>query len=262
MSPLNEQDAQFARQQLAQACDKIEHLLHGLLDSKTRIAEQVHTIRKLGKSLRGGFSLFLLGKNAAIEIQAIGRMLAGPRDAVSHFSTWHKLAWTEASAAAIDGLLDQQTHSAARRPPPASIAWCIARVAIARQQLLDLPPENLCAQLNHGLHKLRNKVSTRTHNLNLHSEHNFHDARKALKAYHGALSFLPEGRIPLNPKTAELPELLGDENDLSTLSHWLNAHGFTEKLVPTLWLKLQQTRHNLRQSIILEIALIDSPDTP
>ena len=44
MSHLNEQDARFAREQLAKGCDTMERLLHGLLDTKGRIAEQVHAI--------------------------------------------------------------------------------------------------------------------------------------------------------------------------------------------------------------------------
>ena len=120
MAAPSEDHARFAREQLASGCDTMARLLVGLIDSKGRVAEEVHAIRKLGKSLRGGFSLFRLGKSSAKEIQAIGRLLSGPRDAVSRLNTWHKLAWNDdaSATAAIVGLLDQQTHTAARRPPP------------------------------------------------------------------------------------------------------------------------------------------------
>ncbi|MES2439533.1 MAG: CHAD domain-containing protein [Verrucomicrobiota bacterium] len=251
MISLSDEDARFASEQLSRGCSTMEQLLNGLLDSKGRVAEEVHAIRKLGKSLRGGFSLFQL-RNSAKEIQVIGRLLSGPRDAVSRLSTWGKLAWDEDAAAssAILGLLDQQTHSAARRPPPETIAWCLERVRAARQNLLDLPPGNLPDLLAKGAKKLGKQVTKRCKNLDHNGEEDFHDARKALKAYLGAIGFLREGSVRLDPGMTELAEILGDENDLATLSVWLEEHGFTENFVPTLWLKLGDSRHKLRKQAI------------
>ncbi len=228
----------------------MERLLSGLIDSKGRVAEEVHAIRKLGKSLRGGFSLFRLGKSSAKEIQAIGRLLSGPRDAVSRLSTWHKLGWEEdaAAAAAVAGLLDQQTHSAARRPPPETITWCLARVTAARKNLAELPLENLPERLELGLKKLAKQVAKRCRSLDHRSKEDFHDARKALKAYLGALAFLPEGSVAPDPRMFELTELLGDENDLGTLSSWLDEHGFTMDFVPGLWQRLTESRRTLREN--------------
>ena len=252
MNPLSHEIATFAREQLVGGCDQMDRNLNGLLDSKGRIAEEVHTIRKLGKSLRGGFSLFRLRKTSALDIQVIGRLLSGPRDAVSRMNTWNKLAWENdtTAKAAIVGLLDQQTHSAARRPPPETIAWCIERVVAARQNLLDLPSEDLPDRLTHGLKNLRKQVSKRCRNLHHVAEEDFHDARKALKAYLGALGFLPSEWLKLDPKMAALSEILGDENDLATLAGWLVEHGFTKKFVPMLWKKLEESRKHLRDLAI------------
>ena len=256
MSAPNEQDAQFAREQLASGCDTMERLLLGLLDSKGRVAEEVHAIRKFGKSLRGGFSLFRLGESSAKEIQAIGRLLSNSRDAVSRLNTWKKLAWEDdaSATAAIAGLLDQQTHSGARRPPRETIDWCIGRVAAARKNLRELPPENLADQLALGLGKLGKQVAKRCRKLDHRGEEDFHDARKALKAYLGALGFLPEGSVALDPKITELSELLGDENDLGTLSEWLAEHGFTDHFVPGLWGKLKDSRRKLRKRAMRDAA--------
>ncbi len=256
MSLPTEDDARFAREQLASGCDTMERLLLGLIDSKGRVAEEVHALRKLSKSLRGGFSLFRLGKSSAKEIQAIGRLLSGPRDAVSRLNTWHKLGWKmEPSAtAAITGLLDQQTHSAARRPPPETVAWCIERVTAARNNLAALPAENLSERLDLGLNKLARQVAKRCRNLDHRSEEDFHDARKALKAYLGALGFLPEGSVALDPKMFELAELLGDENDLATLSNWLDEHGFTTDFVAGLWHRLTEARQKLRKRALRDAA--------
>jgi hypothetical protein len=260
MTSLGPDDARFASEQLAEGCETIAALLNGLLDSKGRVAEEVHAIRKLGKSLRGGFFLFRLGKTSAKEIQAIGRLLSGPRDAVSRLNTWNKLEWKDdaPAAAAIFGLLEQQTHSAARRPPPDTIAWCLERVAAAQKNLQELPEEDLLDRVSTGLAKLDKKVAKRCRKLDHRAEEDFHDARKALKAYLGALAFLPKDAVTLDPAMLELPELLGDENDLSTLSAWLEEHGFTADFVPGLWKKLKDCRHQLRKQAIRDAAQLVS----
>lgn len=231
----------------------MERLLHGLLDSKGRVGEEVHAIRKLGKSLRGGFSLFRL-KDSADEIQAIGRLLAESRDAVSRLNTWQKLGWNDdpTVASAVHGLLDQQTHSAARRPPPEMIAWCVARVSIARQALTDLPAGDLETTLARGLNKLYQQVRKRCLHLNHRDETHFHEARKALKAYLGALDFLPEGTVTPEPEMAAIADLLGDENDIATLSDWLTDHGFTPKFAPSLWQSLKDHRRKLQKQAVAD----------
>jgi len=258
MNRPSEDNARFASEQLARGCETMEHLLNGLTDSKGRVAEEVHTIRKLGKSLRGGFALFRLGRTSAKEIQAIGRLLSGPRDATSRLSTWTKLAWQgdATTVAAIAGLLDQQTHSAARRPPPATIAWCVERVAAARKNLAELPPEELAERIDGGLKKLRKRMARRCRRLHHRNHEDFHETRKALKAYLGALGFLPDGTLTPPSEMLELPELLGDENDLGTLSTWLDAHGFTERFAPLLWEELEASRHKLRKKAIRDAAAL------
>ena len=260
VTSLSEKDARFACEQLTSGCDLMERLLSGLLDSKGRVAEEVHAIRKLGKSLRGGFSLFRLGKTSAREIQAVGRLLSGPRDAVSRLNTWNKLGWDDdaAATAAIAGLLDQQMHSLARRPTPETVTWCVARVLGARRNLDELPAENLVERIATGLDKLEKQVLKRCRNLDHRGEEDFHDARKALKAYLGALGFLPHGQVTPGPRMLELPEILGDENDLATLSTWLEEHGFTADFVPTLWRKLNASRLKLRKQAMRDSARLVS----
>ncbi len=252
-------DARFARDQLAAGCENMAKLLGGLLDSKGRIAEEVHAIRKLGKSLRGGFALFRL-KHASREIQAIGRLLSGPRDAVSRLKTWnlHVAGEMDTVAAAIAGLLDQQTHSAARRPPAETVSWCLERVAEARKALAELPEENLDATVLVSLKKLGKQVRKRCLSLDQRAEEEFHDARKALKAYLGAVGFLPAKTIPIDPKMAEIAELLGDENDIATLSEWLENHGFTGNFAPSQWKLLTKKRRKLQKRVIADSASLFS----
>ena len=261
MTPPTEAGARFASEQLATGCDTMVRLLNGLIDSKGRVAEEVHAIRKLGKSLRGGFTLFRLGKSSAKEIQVIGRLLSGPRDAVSRFSTWRKLAWEGeiSTTAAIYQLLEQQTHSAARRPPAETISWCVERVAKARNHLQELPADTLAARMEVGMEKLGKQVVKRCRKLDRDGEHRFHDARKALKAYLGAFGFLPEGAITHDPTMAELAEILGDENDLATLSSWLEEHGFTADFVPDLWVRITETRNLLQSRAMVDSAKLVTP---
>lgn len=257
MSSLTHQDALFACQQLISGCEKMEHLLVSLLDANDSVGEEIHAIRKLGKSLRGGFCLFRI-KPAAAEIQAIGRLLSGPRDAVSRLKTWRKLEWSADPkvAAAIAALLEQQTHLAASRPPKETIDWCTERAAAARQSLLDLSEDALDITIEKGLKRLKKQVRKRCLNLDPREAEDFHDARKSLKAYLGALVYLPEGAVVLHPKISQLAELLGDENDLATLSCWLIEHGFTDKFAPDLCKLIAARRHQLQKHVADDAKLL------
>lgn len=248
----------LARERLAADCMKMKSLLEALLDSKGRVAEEIHAIRKLGKSLRGGFVLFSLGKSAAREIQAIGRLLSGPRDAVSRLNTWNKLGWVgdPALSAAISGLLDQQTHSAARRPPPETVAWCLSRVDAALAELQDLPARHLPERIAKGLAKLEKRTFTRCRKLERQGDEDFHEARKAVKALLGAIGFLPDLSADAQPILHELAELLGDENDLTTLSVWLASHGFTRRFAPELWETLGTSRERLQRKVMKDAILL------
>lgn len=247
-----EEDARFASEQLATGCEALERQLQALFAQSETVAQQIHAIRKLGKSLRGGFCLFRLGKAPNKEIQAIGRLLSGSRDAVSRLSTWRKLDWQEdpSAAAAIVGLLEQQTGSAERQPRPETLSWCVERAKAAREHLHKLPAENLAERISFGVEKLQKQVVKRARRLDPDSEEDFHDLRKALKAYLGALAFLPGHAGKRNPIMEEMAELLGDENDLSTLSIWLSAHGFTPEFVPGLWKALNKSQAKLRKRVM------------
>ncbi len=256
----NEKDARFAHEKLIACCDAMKHLLLGLQCPKGPVVDDIHAIRKLGKSLRGGFSLFGLSATSAREIQAIGRLLSGPRDAVSRFSTWQKLDWNEdhSAASAITGLLEQQAHAAALSPPAETISWCTERLDAATKNLQQVAATTLSDDLARSLSKLHRKLSKRCRKLELNGKEEFHDARKALKAYLGAIGFLPEGRIPLDPKITELAEILGDENDLTTLSAWLESHGFTRHFVPSLWNAITKAHRKFRKQAICDVAALAS----
>lgn len=245
--------AEEARGRLLADCQRMKGLLGGLLDSHGRVADEVHAIRKLGKSLRGGLYLFRLEGTAVREIQAIGRLLSGPRDAVSRQNTWRKLEWNEdqACAAAISGLLDVYVQSAARRPPQAALDWCLARVDEACVSLQSIPQADLPDRMEEGIKKLRKKLRRRAKRLDHRAEEDFHEARKAVKAWLGVLALLPEGSVATSREASELAEILGDENDLATLSAWLEAHGFTDHFTPDLWHRIGTHRLEFQKRAVL-----------
>jgi hypothetical protein len=151
-----------------------------------------------------------------------------------------------AACTAIAGLLEQQTHSAARRPPPEAIDWCAARVDAACVELLALPEDPLAGRCGEGLDKLRKKLRKRFKDLDHGREEDFHEARKALKAWLGALGFLPDRSPAADSLPLKLADWLGDENDLATLGIWLVEHGFTDCFVPDLWQCLSAERRRLQ----------------
>ena len=244
------------RDRLANGCNTMKQRLLGLLDSKGKVADEIHAIRKLGKSLRGGLALFRLEKTASLEIQAVSRLLSGPRDATSRANTWHRLAWNADPrlAAAIATLLDQHTHSASRRPPPETVAWCVDRAAAARQELDRLPTDGLAARAASGLARLERRLRHRCRKLDHRSDERFHQARKALKAWFGAISFLSADVEAHDPELEILAELLGDENDLATLADWLEIHGFTPRFAPHLRQAITKARRKLQQKAIRDVA--------
>ena len=244
--------------QLRAGCATMQAMLTRLQSSEGTAAEEIHAIRKFTKSLRGGFSLLHLGKTAAKEIQAIGRLLSGSRDAVSRLNTWEKLAWDAdpAAAAAIQAWLATKVRIADYRPSPEVSAWCHARLANAQRALEDLPHDELPERMARGQARLRQQVRKCCDALAHGKPKDFHELRKSLKAYLGALEFLPETTVPADPILSELAEMLGDENDLTTMADWLNAHGFTKALVPDLWKHLHKTRRKVRKQAARDAAAL------
>ncbi len=261
MKALTESTALIARQHLATGCETMGLMLRGLLDSQGGVAAEIHAVRKHGKVLRGGFALFELDQSSSLEIQGIGRLLAGPRDAVSRLSTWHQLAWDgdRKLVATIAGQLEFHARLAALQPPPETIEWGLERVAAALVELHALPAASLAKRISSGFGKLTERSVKRCRKLKHRDAADFHPARKALKSWLGAVGFLPAGWIVASPEICQLTEVLGDENDLHTLSVWLRQHGFTARFAPDLWDQINGSRRKLRREIIKDAARLQLP---
>jgi len=252
MNHLTDTEAQQVRLRLITSCDDMAAALQELLTAKKNISGQIHALRKLGKTLRGGLVLLGLEKTAYREIQSVGRLLSERRDAVSRRSTWGKIPkkTRNNTTRAITSLLNQQVVSAGRKPPKAAVLWCLDRVAQAKAAITEIEESLLADRIQEGLEKLRKKLRKRAGKLERPKEEAFHDLRKSIKAYTGAVKFLPERESILPPVIHELADILGDENDLATLSEWLASHGFTALLEPALWKKLKKSREKLQDQVI------------
>ncbi len=218
--------------------------------SKTRddVPAQVKRVRKLGKALRGGLGLLGLGKSAGREIQAVGRLLGGYRDAVSRCETWELLGWEEdaSTARAIRALLDQQRRTCIRKPPARALSWCRERVKATQAILAGLDRSEAEHRIPKATDRLRRRMAKRSLRMSRGRDEDFHEARKAIKAWLGAVDCLPEGAAEVPRGLKKLAGILGEENDLATLAAWLEAQGFREALVPELWQSIAARRAKLQ----------------
>jgi hypothetical protein len=130
------------------------------------------------------------------------------------------------------------------------VDWCLTRVEEARSSLEVMPPDGLPGRMEEGIKKLRKKLRRRAKRLDHRAEEDFHEARKAVKAWLGAMALLPEGVVEALPLCQELAEILGDENDLATLSGWLEVHGFTDHFAPDLWHQIATRRLELQKHAV------------
>lgn len=252
--------AAFARHEVLDACDRLKQQLRELRKSREATAGGVHEIRKRAKAVRGGLALFRIGQSAGREIQAIGRLLSATRDAASRQATWDRLGWQEDArvAAAISSLLGQQSEAMSGPPPPGAVAWCLERVDAAQRNLRQLPAETLTKSFRQGLTRLGRRLRQRCGRLECGRDAGFHEARKAVKAWTGARRFLPAG-LPRDHRSLDrLAERLGHENDLATLSGWLEEHGFTERFAPDLWKTVGKARHRLQRKVIRHLPSLES----
>jgi len=100
--------APSVRELVASECVRLRKLLERLPDADEVPARELQEIRRLVGSLRGGFAMLDLPTSAGRDLQAVARVLAGPREAVRRSGVWRKLAWTGDTtvAAAVSSMLN------------------------------------------------------------------------------------------------------------------------------------------------------------
>lgn len=244
------------RAALIAACVEMERLLGGLNDSHGKVAEEIHQLRKLGKRLRGGLAMCGESKPCLRWIAVIGRMLGGSRDATVRVKTWRKLEPAEAPAgsveAAIGALLELEASAAKRRPPQEVIDWSQAALGQVVSRLAARGDDEVSASAVEGVVRLERQLRKRLKRaLQRVRNEDFHECRKAVKAWLGGLSMVVPGvEVPGAAEAEKLADNLGEENDLEVLAAWLTARGFTPATAGAVWKTLRKRQEKIRRRSI------------
>jgi CHAD domain-containing protein len=252
---MSESDSPFAgsRAAMISLSQELEHRLTGLTDSHGRVGDEVHQLRKAGKRLRGALVMAGEPKPCIRWIGVIGRMLGGTRDAAARLKTWQGLATGETTAgsaeAAAAALLELEAQAANRRPPQAVVDWALAALGQVRGRLDARGDEETAAAAEAGAGKLERQLRKRLKRaLDRVSNDDFHDCRKAAKAWLGGLAVVAPGLAPAGAAEAEkLCGALGEENDLEVLARWLDERGFTQATCAATWKSLRKRQEKVRR---------------
>lgn len=256
MSSVESTDFPGPRAALIAACVEMERLLGGLNDSHGKVAEEIHQLRKLGKRLRGGLAMCGESKPCLRWIAVIGRMLGGSRDATVRARTWRKLEAAEAPAgsveAAIGALLDLEAAASNRRPPQEVIDWSQAALGQVVSRLAARGDDEVSACAVEGVVRLERQLRKRLKRaLQRVRNEDFHECRKAVKAWLGGLSMVVPGvEVPGAAEAEKLAENLGEENDLEVLAAWLTGRGFTPATAGAVWKTLRKRQEKIRRRSI------------
>jgi CHAD domain-containing protein len=238
------------------ACTEMERLLGGLNDSHGRVGEEVHQVRKAGKRLRGALVMAGEPKPCIRWIAVIGRMLGGARDAAVRVKTWNNLGMEAPVAgsaeAAVTALLDLEAQAATRRPPQAVIDWAQSALSQVRNRLEAQTDGEVAASAEAGAAKLRRQLRKRLKRaLQRVSNEDFHDCRKAVKAWLGGIALAAPGwEVPGTAEAEKLAGNLGEENDLEVLANWLTERGFTQATCGAAWKVLRKRQEKIRRRSI------------
>jgi CHAD domain-containing protein len=245
-----------ARAAMIAACGDMERLLGGLNDSHGRVADEIHQARKAGKRLRGALVLAGEPKPCIRWIAVIGRMLGGSRDAAVRVKTWRALGTGDAPAssaeAAVAALLELEAQASTRRPPQAVIDWSRAALGQVKDRLEAQTDGEISKAAEQGAAKLERQLRKRLKRaLERVSNEDFHNCRKAAKAWLGGMALAAPGlELPGREEAEKLAGSLGDENDLEVLAAWLEARGFSATLCPAAWKILRKRQEKIRRRSI------------
>jgi CHAD domain-containing protein len=254
--PADFADFAAARVTLIEACAEMERRLHGLRDSQGQVVDEIHQLRRLGKRLRGGLAMVGEAKPCLRWLSVIGRMLGGSRDATVRARTWRKLGFEAPAAgsieAAIGGLLELEADAARRCPPQEVVDWSLAALGHVRSRLEARTDAETTEAAALGEVVLRRQLRKRLKRaLQRVRNEDFHDCRKAAKAWLGGLSLVAAGReVGGMAEAGQLGDSLGEENDLEVLAAWLAGRGFSTATAGAAWKVLRKRQEKIRRRSI------------
>jgi CHAD domain-containing protein len=255
---MSDQPSAFAgaRGAIIAACGEMARLLTGLNDTHGRVGDEIHQTRKAGKKLRGALVMAGEPKPCVRWIAVIGRMLGGTRDAAVRVKTWQSLGISPVPAgsaeAAAAALLELEASASTRRPPQPVVDWSLAALGQVRKRIEAQTDEEVAKAAEHGADKLEKQLRKRLKRaLQRVSNEDFHDCRKAAKAWLGGMALTAaELKLPGKEEAEDLASSLGDENDLEVLAAWLESRGFTPSVCPAAWKVLRKRQEKIRRRSI------------
>ena len=149
-------------------------------------------------------------------------------------------------------MLDLEASAANRRPPQAVVDWSHAALGQVVSRLAARTEEEMAASAVEGVARLERQLRKQLKRaLQRVRNEDFHDCRKAAKAWLGGLSLVRPGvDLPGVEEAGQLAESLGDENDLEVLACWLTSRGFTPATAGTAWKQLHKRQERVRRRSI------------
>lgn len=249
-------DFAAARATLVAACVEMERRLRGLRDGHGQVVDEVHQLRRLGKRLRGGLAMVGEAKPCLRWLAVVGRMLGGSRDATVRARTWRKLGFEAPAAgsieAAIAALLEVEADAARRCPPQEVVDWSLAALGHVRSRMEARGDAETAEAAALGEVALRRQLRKRLKRaLQRVRNEDFHDCRKAAKAWLGGLSLVAAGReVGGMAEAGRLGDSLGEENDLEVLADWLAERGFAAATAGAVWKVLRKRQEKIRRRSI------------
>ena len=152
----------------------------------------------------------------------------------------------------MGALLELEAQASTRRPPQAVVEWSLAALGQVKKRIEAQTEEDVAKAAEHGADKLVKQLRKRLKRaLERVSNEDFHDCRKAAKAWLGGMALTaPDLKLHGKDEAEDLASSLGDENDLEVLASWLESRGFTPSICPASWKVLRKRQEKIRRKSI------------
>jgi len=227
------------------AIETCRQALAALADRQQDAVENIHTLRKNGKRLRGGLELLGAPEPVLRELRDFGRLLSVARDSTVRVLTMRALCERAGEAVMADpdfevAMRQLQAESKLGGIPPLAVRKFVHdRLETVVEWLQDASFSG-----SKGVTKrMRRLISRAERRLKVISGkpkqlEDYHETRKAVKALLGASQFLfktPEPALRREMRRLDrLGEDLGWVQDLDVLDEWHESHGLTTARLPVL----------------------------
>jgi len=239
--------------------------LAALADRQQDAVENIHTLRKNGKRLRGGLELLGAPEPVIQELRDFGRLLSVARDSTVRVLTMRALCERAGEGVMADpefevAMRQLEAESKLGGAPPAAVRKFIRdRLESVVEWLQDARfsgskgvtkrMRQLISRAERRLRVIARKPKQLERRLRVIARkpkqlEDYHETRKAVKALLGAAQFLfetPERALRREMRRLDrLGEDLGWVQDLDVLDEWLENHGLTTARLPVLHQSMQR----------------------